>query len=97
VRTYGRGRRDKAIIDLFRATGIRLSELATIVYDPERPDRNAVDLVNRELRMHGEGLKDRIVKFGYDAARSIDRYLRLRDAHSWAHSTIDRADRARGP
>jgi hypothetical protein len=42
----------------FRATGVRLSELANIVYDPERPDRNVVDLVNRELRMYGEGRKD---------------------------------------
>jgi site-specific recombinase XerD len=80
-------RRDKAIIDLFRATGIRLSELAGIVYDPERPDRTALDLENRELRVHGKGRKDRIVKFGYEAARSIDRYLRLRDTHPWAHST----------
>jgi site-specific recombinase XerD len=80
-------RRDKAIIELFKATGIRLSELAGIVYDPERPDRNDIDLDNRELRVHGKGRKDRIVKFGYDAARAIDRYLRLRDQHAYAHST----------
>jgi hypothetical protein len=30
------GRRDKAIIDLFRATGIRLSEPAGIVYEPDK-------------------------------------------------------------
>ena len=59
----------------FRATGVRLSELANIVYDPERPDRNVVDLVNRELRMYGEGRKDRIVKFGDEApGRSIATY-----------------------
>jgi site-specific recombinase XerD len=79
-------RRDKAIIELFKATGIRLSEMAGIVYDPERPDRNDIDLERRELRVHGKGRKQRIVKFNYDAARSIDRYLRVRAAHAMAHS-----------
>lgn len=79
-------RRDKAIIDLFTATGIRLSEMAGVVYDPERPDRSDLDLENRELRVHGKGRRDRIVKFDYNAARSIDRYLRLRGTHARAHS-----------
>lgn len=79
-------RRDKAIIDLFKATGIRLAEMAGIVYDPERPDRSDIDLENRELRVHGKGRRDRVVKFDYDAARSIDRYLRLRATHARAHS-----------
>jgi site-specific recombinase XerD len=79
-------RRDRAIIDLFTATGIRLSELAGIVYDPERPDRSDLDLENRELHVHGKGRRDRIVKFDYNAARSIDRYLRLRGTHARAHS-----------
>lgn len=79
-------RRDRAIIELFKATGIRLAEMAGIVYDPERPDRSDLDLDNRELRVHGKGRRDRIVKFDHDAARSIDRYLRLRSTHARAHS-----------
>jgi len=79
-------RRDKAIIELFRATGIRLSEMAGIVYTPDQPARNDIDLDNRELRVHGKGRKERVVKFNYDAARAIDRYLRLRCTHAYSHS-----------
>lgn len=80
-------RRDKAIIELFKATGIRLSEMAGIRYDPERPADSDIDLENRELRVDGKGRKQRIVKFGHDSARAVDRYLRLRATHSYAHST----------
>ncbi len=79
-------RRDQAIIELFKATGIRLSEMAGIIYDPERPDRNDIDLDSRELRVHGKGRRERVVKFNYDAARAIDRYLRLRSRQAFAHS-----------
>jgi site-specific recombinase XerD len=41
---------------------------------------------NGEMRVHGKGRRDRIVKFDYDAARSIDRYLRIRAAHARARS-----------
>ena len=43
----GRGfaeRRDAALIAVFNATGIRLSELAGIRYDAENPGRSDVDL-----------------------------------------------------
>jgi site-specific recombinase XerD len=79
-------RRDYAIIELFKATGMRLSEMAAIRFDPEHYDRNDMDLENRELRVHGKGRKERIVKFNYDAARAIDRYLRLRSKHAYTHS-----------
>jgi site-specific recombinase XerD len=77
-------RRDRAIIELFKATGIRLSEMAGVIYDPEHLDRNDIDLDNRELRVHGKARKERIVKFNYGAARAIDRYLRLRSKHAYA-------------
>jgi site-specific recombinase XerD len=80
-------RRDHAIIELFKATGIRLAEMAAITYDPTHPDRNDLDLENREILIHGKGRKERLVKFGYDAARAIDRYLRLRAKHARAHTT----------
>jgi site-specific recombinase XerD len=79
-------RRDYAIIELFKATGIRLSEMAGILYDPDRPDRSDLDLDNRELRIHGKGRKERVVKFNYDAARAMDRYFRLRGRHARAAS-----------
>lgn len=80
-------RRDQAIIELFKATGIRLSELAGIVFDPEHPDRGDIDLEHRELRVHGKGRKERVVRFNYATARAVDRYLRLRGRHTHAHST----------
>jgi integrase/recombinase XerD len=80
-------RRDQAIIELFKATGIRLSELAGIRYDPEHRDRNDIDLEHRELRVRGKARKERIVKFGHDAARAIDRYIRLRARHTYADSS----------
>lgn len=79
-------RRDQAIIELFKATGIRLSEMAGICYDPEHPERGDIDLERRELRVTGKGRKERMVRFGYNAARAVDRYLRLRGKHSYAHS-----------
>jgi len=63
---------------VFRATGIRLSELAGIHYVPDDPERNDLDLMHREIRVYGKGGKVRIVRIGHEAARSVDRYLRLR-------------------
>lgn len=74
-------RRDRAIISLFRATGVRLSELAGIRYDPEDAERTDIDLQRRELLVRGKGGKERVVKFGYETARAIDRYLRVRAQH----------------
>jgi site-specific recombinase XerC len=47
-------RRDAAVIAVFRATGIRLSELAGIRYDPGDPQRGDIDLWNREVTVHGK-------------------------------------------
>ena len=43
-----------------------------------------VDLWQRELTVRGKGGKDRIVKIGHQAARSLDRYLRARSRHAQA-------------
>jgi len=71
-------RRDAAIIAVFKATGIRLSELAGIRYDPGDPRRSDVDVWQREITVRGKAGKARIVKISYDAARTLDRYLRVR-------------------
>ena len=70
-------RRDTAIITVFTATGIRLSELADLRCSD-------VDLWQREITVRGKGGKDRIVKIGNHAARSLDRYQRARSRHGQA-------------
>ena len=73
-------RRDTAIIAVLTATGIRLSELAGLRYDPGDPRSSDINLWQRELTVRGKGGTDRIVKIGHQAARSLDRYLRARPA-----------------
>jgi integrase/recombinase XerD len=83
----GRGfaeRRDAAIIAVLQASGIRLSELAGVRYDPGDPRRSDLDLWQREIRVRGKGGRPRIVKISYDAARTVDRYLRARARHPQA-------------
>ena len=70
-------RRDTAIIAVLTATGIRLSELAGLRCGD-------VDLWQREITVRGKGGKDRIVKIGHQATRSLDRYLRARSRHAQA-------------
>jgi site-specific recombinase XerD len=77
-------RRDAAIIAVFTATGIRLSEMAGIRYDPGDAARSDVDLDSREIQIAGKGGKDRIVRIGHQAARALDRYLRARAQHPQA-------------
>jgi len=78
-------RRDAAIIAVFTATGVRLAELAGIHYDPQDLRRSDLDVWQREITVHGKGGKPRIVKISYDAARTVDRYIRVRAQHARAH------------
>ena len=83
----GRGfaqRRDAAIVAVLTASGMRLSELAGIRYNPDDPRRSDIDLMEREITVHGKGCKTRTVKLGYDAARAVDRYLHARAKHAQA-------------
>ena len=83
----GRGfvqRRDAAIIAVFRATGVRLAELAAIRYNPDDTQRSDVDLWQREITVRGKAGKARIVRFGYQTAQTLDRYLRVRARHAQA-------------
>jgi hypothetical protein len=61
-------RRDAAILSVFRATGIRLAELAQIRYHPGDPGRSDLDLDRREIRVRGKGGKDRTVRIDHEAA-----------------------------
>ena len=78
-------RRDAAMIAVFAATGMRLSELAGIRYDPGDPRRSDIDLWHREITVHGKGRTTRTVKISYDAARALDRYIRARARHAQAY------------
>jgi integrase len=78
-------RRDAAVLSVFRATGIRLAELAGIRYDPDNPDRSDLDLERREIHVRGKGGKDRTVRIDHEAARRLDRYLRVRPRHAQAY------------
>ena len=66
------GTRDLAMLELFYATGMRLSELAGL----DLPD---VDVVSEQVRVRGKGRKERIVPFGGHASRALRRYLRERE------------------
>lgn len=63
--------RDRAILELFYGTGIRLSELVTLNLD-------AVDTAGGLVRVTGKGRKSRIVPLGRSAATAIERYLSAR-------------------
>ena len=65
--------RDRAILELFYASGIRLGELVGINLED-------FNLGERMLRVRGKGKKERLVPFGRKAAESIAAYLRLRGA-----------------
>jgi site-specific recombinase XerD len=78
-------RRDAAVIAVLKATGIRAGELAGIRYDPHDSLRGDLDLMQREITVRGKGGRQRIVRIGHEAARTLDRYLRVRARHAQAH------------
>jgi integrase/recombinase XerD len=57
-------RRHTAIIAVFTATGIRLSELAGLRYDPGDPRDSDIDLWQREITVRGKGGRPRIDRVG---------------------------------
>jgi integrase/recombinase XerC len=67
------GRRDRAILELFYASGIRLSELVAL-------DLEDVDLPGRMVRVMGKGRKERIVPFNTTAEKSLRKWYRDRIA-----------------
>ena len=69
------GRRDKAILELFYATGIRLSELVGLNIGSINPNENM-------LKVLGKGNKERLVPFGKPAKYALETYLKNR-GHSW--------------
>jgi integrase/recombinase XerC len=67
------GRRDRAILELFYASGLRLSELVGL-------DLQDVNLSTRMVRVLGKGRKERIVPFNHSAGDALKTYLRDRES-----------------
>lgn len=63
------GLRDKALLELLYAAGLRVSEIAGL----NLPD---IDIRDATVRVHGKGNKERIGVFGEPAAIALDRYLK---------------------
>jgi site-specific recombinase XerD len=62
--------RDKAILELFFSTGLRLSELCALSRD--------IDLTRDEISVRGKGEKVRVVFISDDAKKAITAYLKKR-------------------
>ena len=62
------GRRDRAILELFYASGLRLSELVSL-------DLEEVNLRARMVRVMGKGAKERLVPFNTTTEQSIRTWL----------------------
>jgi integrase/recombinase XerC len=70
--THPLGRRDRAILELFYASGLRLSELVGL-------DLESINLSGRMVRVLGKGRKERIVPFNQSAAEAIAAWLKDRE------------------
>jgi integrase/recombinase XerC len=66
------GKRDRAMLELMYATGVRVAELTTL-------NLGDVDFGNQLVRVTGKRRKQRIVPFGDPAGAAIREYLAVRD------------------
>lgn len=76
------GCRDRAILELFYSTGIRLSELTGL-------DIADADLNESLLKVRGKGKKERLVPVGGKALKSLTDYLEIR--HGADHAPAETA------
>jgi integrase/recombinase XerC len=64
--------RDRAIVELLYASGLRVSELASL-------DLRSVNFGDSMLLVRGKGRKERIIPFGSKAAQALNDYLPIRE------------------
>ena len=79
-------RRDTAIMRVFMDTGLRVSGLAGLRWDPDDESRNDVFMSQRRLRIRLKGGDETWVPIGRKTAAAIDRYIRVRAKHPQAAS-----------
>jgi len=65
------GKRDRAILELLYASGLRVSELVGL-------NLTDIDFTNLTVRLKGKGRKERIVPFGNHALKALQDYLAVR-------------------
>ena len=66
------GKRDRAMLELMYATGVRVAELTTL-------NLADVDFSNQLIRVTGKRRKQRIVPFGDPAGEALRNYLKVRE------------------
>jgi integrase/recombinase XerC len=66
------GKRDRAMLELMYATGVRVAELTKL-------NLGHIDFKNRLIRVTGKRRKERIVPFGEPALEAVRNYLDVRD------------------
>jgi integrase/recombinase XerC len=74
--------RDKAMMELFYSSGLRLSELTSL-------DLSAIDLSDRTVRVLGKGSKTRIVPIGRYAVDALKKWLPERAALVRGKATLE--------
>jgi len=72
-----RGLRDRAILETFYSTGMRISELVGL-------DAQDIDFIANIVKVRGKGKKERIVPIGDKALTCIQRYLKMRKKQAQA-------------
>jgi integrase/recombinase XerC len=65
------GKRDRAMLELLYASGVRVSELVNL-------NLQDIDFNNQTVRVKGKGRKERVVPFGDHAKRALQEYLGVR-------------------
>lgn len=69
------GIRDRAILELFYSTGIRLSELLNMRFSNLMLEENLI-------RVLGKGNKERVIPIGTQAVQRLQNYIRVRSSYS---------------
>jgi integrase/recombinase XerC len=75
------GRRDRAILELFYASGLRLSELVGL-------DLEDVNLPGRMVRVLGKGRKERLVPFNRSTEAALRAWLRDHVGSDWGQTGV---------
>lgn len=81
------GKRDRAMLELMYATGVRVAELTTL-------NLADIDFRNKLIRVTGKRRKQRIVPFGDPAGNALKDYLKVRDKFLLAAPVSSRDEEA---